>query len=138
TFAICALFGVAGAPFWGFIAFILNFIPTLGSIMAVVLPATYALLTLSDPGALIGVIALLSATQFLAGEIVLPRVMGDSLNLSSVVVLFALVFWGTLWGPVGMFLGIPITVIAMVVCARIDGLRGVAIALSKDGRLPID
>ncbi|MEO1773816.1 MAG: AI-2E family transporter [Pseudomonadota bacterium] len=136
TFAVCWAFGLKGAAFWGFIAFILNFIPTLGSIMAVVLPVTYALLTLTDPVALIAVIALLSATQFVAGEIVLPRVMGDNLNLSSVVVLFTLVFWGVLWGPVGMFLGIPITVIAMVVCARFDSLRGVAIFLSKDGRIP--
>lgn len=136
TFAICALFGLKGAAFWGFVAFILNFVPTIGSIMAVVVPATYALLTFDDPATLGALLLLLGATQFVAGEIVMPRLMGNSLNLSTVVVLFALLFWGALWGPVGMFLGIPITVILMGLCARFDRARPIAIVLSKDGTLP--
>jgi len=66
----------------------------------------------------------------------LPRLMGDHLNLSAFVVLLSLVVWGVLWGPVGMFLGIPITVIVAVLCARMDRTRPVAILLSKDGRIP--
>lgn len=136
TFIFCKFFGVNGAAFWGFAAFILNFIPTLGSIAAVLIPCLYALMTLDDPIMLGGLIACLAATQFIAGEVVLPRVMGRHLNLSSFVILFALVFWGLLWGPVGMFLAIPVTVILMSVCARFPAGRPVAVLLSKDGRLP--
>lgn len=136
TFLVCTAFGVQGAAFWGFLAFGLNFIPTIGSILAVVIPCLYALLTFDNPVALGGLIACLAATQFVAGEVVLPRLMGDHLNLSAFVVLLSLVVWGVLWGPVGMFLGIPITVIATVLCARVDRLRPVAVLLSKDGRLP--
>lgn len=136
TFFFCSAFGVKGAAFWGFLAFGLNFIPTIGSILAVVIPCLYALLTFDNPIALGGLIACLSATQFIAGEIVLPRLMGDHLNLSAFVVLLSLVVWGVLWGPVGMFLGIPITVIAVVLCTRMDRTRPIAILLSKDGRVP--
>jgi len=103
--------GLEGAGFWAFLAFALNFIPTLGSITAVVLPVVYGILTLQDPIALVVLIAVLSGTQFVAGEVVLPRVMGDRMNLSSVVILLVLVIWGAMWGPAGMFLAIPITVI---------------------------
>ncbi|MEO0763496.1 MAG: AI-2E family transporter, partial [Pseudomonadota bacterium] len=123
TFVVAAAFGLQGAAFWGFIAFVLNFVPTLGSILAVVLPASYALLTFSDPFALAALMLMLGAVQFTAGEVVLPRVMGDNLNLSSFVVLVALVFWGAVWGPVGMFLGIPVTVIGLVLCARYRSTR---------------
>lgn len=136
TFVFCTVFGVEGAAFWGFLAFSLNFIPTIGSILAVVIPCLYALLTFDSPIALGGLIACLSATQFMAGEVILPRLMGDHLNLSAFVVLLSLVVWGMLWGPVGMFLGIPITVIATVLCARMERTRPVAILLSKNGRIP--
>ena len=136
TFGFCHLFGVKGAAFWGFVAFVLNFIPTLGSIAAVAIPCVFGLLTLDDPVMLGGLIACLAATQFVAGEIVLPRVMGEHLNLSSFVILFALMFWGMLWGPVGMFLAIPVTVIFMSVCARFPTGRPIAVILSKNGALP--
>lgn len=136
TYAVCAMVGLAAAGFWGFVAFVLNFIPTIGSITAVVLPVIYGLMTLNDPVAVLFLIGALSATQFLAGEVVLPRVMGDRLNLSSVVILLTLVVWGAMWGPAGMFLAIPITVILTMILARFPSTRPVAIALSRDGRVP--
>lgn len=135
TFVICAAFGVQGAAFWGFLAFGLNFIPTIGSILAVAIPCFYALLTFSDPVALAALIGCLAATQFVAGEVAMPRLMGDHLNLSTFVVLLALVVWGALWGPVGMFLGIPITVIGVLICTRFPKTRFIAILLSRDGRI---
>ena len=135
TYAVCSAVGLAGAEFWGFVAFVLNFIPTIGSITAVLLPVLYAVLTLDDPVLLIVLIAALSATQFVAGEVVLPRVMGDRLNLSSVVILLMLVVWGAMWGPTGMFLAIPITVILTLICARFDTTRPIAVLLSKNGHV---
>ncbi|MEL6219554.1 MAG: AI-2E family transporter [Pseudomonadota bacterium] len=136
TYLATAAVGLPGAGFWGFVAFCLNFVPTIGSILAVVLPVVYALLTLTDPVAMLALAVVLSATQFVAGEVVLPRVMGDRLNLSSVVILLTLVVWGAIWGPAGMFLAIPITVILALVCARFPTTRPIAVLLSKDGRVP--
>lgn len=129
-------FGVAGAAFWGFLAFTLNFIPTIGSILGVAIPCVYALLTLSDPAILLLLAPALAAVQFTAGEVVLPRVMGDRLNLSAFAILLLLVVWGAMWGPAGMFLAIPITVILMIVFAEFAATRPIAIALSRTGRLP--
>ncbi|MEM8791203.1 MAG: AI-2E family transporter [Pseudomonadota bacterium] len=136
TYAICSAVGLEGAGFWGFLAFALNFVPTIGSITAVVLPAVYGLLTLADPTQLAILIAGLAATQFIAGEVVLPRIMSDRLNLSSFVILLVLIVWGAIWGPAGMFLAIPITVILAMICAKFEGTRAIAILLSRDGRLP--
>lgn len=133
TWAVCTAFGVAGAGFWGFLAFGLNFIPTIGSIAAVLAPAGYALLTLADPTAVLAVAAILGMIQFLAGEVVVPRVMGDGLNLSSTVIMLALVSWGAVWGPAGMFLAIPLTVILGMVLARFPSTRPLAVILSRDG-----
>jgi predicted PurR-regulated permease PerM len=136
TYLLCAAFGVAGAAFWGFVAFGLNFIPTIGSILAVVFPSLYALVQFDNDLAFIALAILLSAVQFVAGEIVLPRVMGDRLNLSTFVILLSLVVWGAMWGPAGMFLAIPIMVILMIVFSQFPQTQPIAIALSRSGRLP--
>ena len=136
TYAVAAAVGLSAPGFWGFVAFALNFVPTIGSIIAVVLPSIYGLFTLSDPVSLVVLIGALAATQVVAGELVLPRVMGDRLNLSSTVILLMLVVWGAMWGPAGMFLAIPMTVIVMMICARFPASQPIAILLSKDGRLP--
>ena len=136
TYLICMIFGLAGAGFWGFVAFGLNFIPTIGSILAVAFPALYGLLQLESDVAFLGLAAALGGLQFAAGEIVLPRVMGDRLNLSSFVILLSLVAWGAMWGPAGMFLAIPIMVILMIVLAEFPMTRPIAVALSKTGALP--
>jgi len=136
TYALCAMVGLQGAGFWAFLAFVLNFVPTIGSITAVVLPCLYALLTLANPVLLLVLIAGLSATQFVAGEVVLPRLMGNRLNLSSVVILLVLVVWGAIWGPAGMFLAIPFTVIMVLVSARFRTTRPIALVLSRDGKVP--
>ena len=78
-------------------------------------------------------IAVLQTIQFIVGNVVLPRMQGDSLNIDPVVVLLSLAFWGAVWGVAGMFLSTPLTVIAMVVCAQFDGARWVAVLLSADG-----
>lgn len=136
TFAVCWAVGLQGAGFWGFLAFGLNFVPTIGSILAVLLPGLYGLATLADPGALALMVVLLAAVQFVAGEVVVPRLMGDRLNLSSFVILFVLVAWGAVWGAVGMFLAIPLTVILLLIAARFPPTRPIAILLSKDGIVP--
>lgn len=136
TFIVCLGVGLKGAGVWAILAFLLNFVPTLGSILAVLLPVAYGLATMSDPLLILVLIGALTATQFVAGEIVVPRLMGNRLNLSSFVILFALIIWGAMWGPVGMFLAIPITVIMVLVFSQFPATRPISIALSKDGRIP--
>jgi AI-2 transport protein TqsA len=136
TWVFCRAVGLDGAGFWAFLAFALNFVPTIGSITAVVLPALYGVLTLDDPVLLAVLIGGLAATQIVAGELVLPRLMGDRLNLSSFVIILTLVAWGAMWGPAGMFLAIPITVVLVMISARFESTRPIAILLSKDGRVP--
>ncbi len=137
TYAVCAALGLPGAGFWGVLAFALNYVPTIGSILAVALPSAYGLAVLEDPATLLLLIGLLGATQFVAGEIVVPRIMGNRLNLSSFVILLTLVLWGAIWGPAGMFLAIPITVILVMIAARFEATRPIAILLSKDGNVPV-
>jgi AI-2 transport protein TqsA len=67
-----------------------------------------------------------------------PRLQGKSLNLSALMVMVALVFWGIVWGGVGAFMAVPLTVVIMIVCSQIPGLRPFAQLLSSDGVLPGD
>lgn len=136
TWGICAAFGVKGAPLWGFLAFGLNYIPTIGSLTAVILPGAFAALTLGDPAQILLLIAALGAVQLTAGEFVVPRLMGDRLNLSTLVIILALVGWGAVWGPAGMFLALPITVIMTMIFAKFEATRPIAIVLSRTGELP--
>jgi predicted PurR-regulated permease PerM len=133
TWLICWLFGVPGPGFWGFLAFALNYIPTIGSILGVALPSVFALVVLENDGAVLLMITLLVGVQFVAGEVVLPRVMGQRLNLSSFIIMLSLVVWGAMWGPAGMFLAIPIMVILTILFAEFERTRPIAIALSRDG-----
>ena len=71
--------------------------------------------------------------QFVVGNVVEPRYLSKSLNLSPLVILFALAFWGAIWGILGMFLSVPITVMMMIIFAHFDKTRPIAILLSQDG-----
>jgi len=77
----------------------------------------------------------LGGIQFTVGNILEPRIMGNSLNISPLVALVALAFWGTLWGITGMFLSVPITVIMIIVFSQFKRTRPVAILLSEKGKL---
>ena len=115
---ICWIFGIDFALFWGFLAFVLNFIPTVGSIIATIPPLLLGLIQLGSPAAIIGLMALLLAVQFTFGNIIEPRLMGSSLSLNTVVVILGLVFWGYLWGVTGMVLSVPMLVLVKVILAQ--------------------
>ncbi len=137
TFAACLTFGVEGAILWGFLAFALNYIPTIGSFLGVLIPAAFGALTLGeDTGSLILLVAWLSVVQFVAGNVIVPMLMGDRMNLSSFVILLALPVWGAIWGPTGLFLAVPMTVILTIVFAKFETTRSIAVLLSRTGELP--
>ncbi|MEM7674123.1 MAG: AI-2E family transporter [Verrucomicrobiota bacterium] len=124
------------ASFWGVIIFVLNFIPTIGSLIATALPAILAGVQFEDPTrpfftTLVGV----GIIQFSIGNVLEPRLMGGSLNLSPLVILLSLALWGTLWGIPGMLLCVPFTVIAAIIAKEVPQARPLAIVLSGDGQL---
>ncbi|WNN42392.1 MULTISPECIES: AI-2E family transporter [Winslowiella] len=116
---------------WGTLAFALNYIPNIGSIIAAIPPIIQALLFNGlYPG--LGVIAFYLAINLLFGNILEPRLMGRSLNLSTLVVFISLLFWGWLLGPVGMILSVPLTVVVKLLLEQLDDGKKLAILLSDN------
>jgi AI-2 transport protein TqsA len=134
TYATLAIIGLEHALFWSFLIFFLNYIPTIGSIAAVVLTTAVALVQFPTLPPVFAVVAGVSVWQFVIGNFIQPRMTGDSLNLSAVVVLLALAIWGLVWGIVGAFLAAPMTVMIMIVLAQFPSTRWIAILLSADGK----
>ena len=134
TFATLRLIGLDNALFWAFLIFFLNFIPTVGSIVAVALPTAFAVVQFPSVIPVIEVAFGVGFWQFAIGNFVQPRLTGESLNLSTVIVLFALTVWGVMWGIAGAFLSSPLTVMLMIVLAQFPDTKWIAIMLSADGK----
>ncbi|MES1202160.1 MAG: AI-2E family transporter [Pseudomonadota bacterium] len=134
TYVTLLAIGLDNALFWSFLIFFLNYIPTIGSIVAVLLPTAFALVQFPTLGQ-VGAVAIgVGAWQFIIGNFLQPRMTGDSLNLSSVVVLLTLAIWGAIWGIAGAFLAAPLTVMLMIILAQFQSTRWIAILLSQDGK----
>lgn len=121
--------------FWAFLIFMLNYIPTIGSLLATSLPAIYSLFQFGDFNEFLFIMALVGSTQVLVGNIIEPKIMGNSLNISPLVSILALSFWGAIWGVTGMFLSVPVTVIMIILLAQIPSTRNFAVLLSERGRV---
>lgn len=120
---------------WAVLTFALNFIPSLGSVVAVVFPALVALVQFDSAAPFLVIVLFLGTVQFLIGNFLDPAMLGRSLNLSSFMVILALTFWTAVWGLIGAFLSVPLTMCILIVFSQIPALRPVAIVMSKDGRL---
>ena len=120
---------------WGALAFFMNFIPTIGSIIASIPPILLALVQYY-PNIWPAVMALILVTsiQMTIGNIIAPKVFGDRLNLSPVVILLSLLFWGWLWGIVGALLAVPIASAMKIVCENIDELRPISVMMGPGKR----
>ncbi|MBT5434476.1 MAG: AI-2E family transporter [Alphaproteobacteria bacterium] len=136
SYLVMIAVGVDLAEFWAVLIFLLNFIPTIGSILGIVFPALLTLVQFDDPLTPFLIVSiLLGATQLVIGNVVEPKMMGRSLSISPVVILISLAVWGSIWGVIGMFLSVPIMVIAMIVMAQFKATRPIAILLSSDGNV---
>lgn len=135
SYAIMRFVGLDFAEFWALLIFILNYIPTIGSLVATIFPAVLALVQFESLWQFAVVLLGITAVQQFVGSFLDPALMGQSLNLSPLVVIFSLVLWGWLWGIVGAFLCVPLTVLVLIVLQNFDGTRWVAILLSKTGNL---
>ncbi len=131
--ALMLVIGVDNVFFWAFLIFSLNYIPIVGAAVGIILPSLFALLEFNGPMWGLLLFGGLFAITFLIGNIVLPRMQGDSLNLDPLVVLMSLGFWGAIWGLPGMFLSTPLTVLTMAVLAQFQGSLWIATLLSADG-----
>jgi AI-2 transport protein TqsA len=117
---------------WGALAFFLNFIPSIGSILASIPPILLAIVqyypSMWTP--VLTAVVLLTI-QMLMGNVIEPKIMGESLNLSPVVILLSLVFFGWMWGIIGALLSVPIAAAIKIVCENIDALKPISILMGS-------
>lgn len=135
SYVVLAIFGVDFAGFWALWIFLLNYIPNIGSIVGVLFPTLLTLVQFDDLLVTLSVGAILTSLQFAIGNLLEPRLMGHSLNLSPFVIIVSLALWGSIWGIAGLFLCVPLTMIVAIVCAQLPATRPVAVLLSADGRV---
>jgi predicted PurR-regulated permease PerM len=136
AYLVMAWVGVDFAGFWAVLVFFFYYIPTVGSILAIVAPALLTLVQFDHLTPFLIVLLVIGAIQIVMANAIEPAVMGRSLNLSPLVVIVSLLVWGTMWGVVGMFLCVPIMVVLLIVLAHFETTRPVAVLLSANGDIP--
>ena len=137
SYVIMMIFGLEFAIFFAFIIFLLNFIPNIGSIIAVAFPVIFSLIQFESLYLSSIFLALMIWVQILMGNFVEPKFVGNKLNLSPLVIILSLIFWWNLWGIVGMLLSVPIMVIINIILAAIPTTRPIAILFSEKWELKI-
>jgi AI-2 transport protein TqsA len=135
SYVVLLSFGVESAVFWAFLIFLLNFIPYVGSLAAVFFPFFFSVIQFGEFANPLIMLFILGSIQMIVGNFLEPKLMGDLLNISPIVALLSLAFWGSVWGITGMFISVPITVIVIIALAKIPKTRPIAILLSQNGRV---
>ncbi|MBQ9420021.1 MAG: AI-2E family transporter [Synergistaceae bacterium] len=132
AWVVLTLLDVKLAAGWGVLTFLLNFIPTVGSIIATIPPVVMAVIQFS-PGLFKPFLVLISLTaiQVTIGNIITPKVVGDRLGVSPVVILLSLLLWGMIWGIPGALLSTPIISIIKIVCENIPSLHSIAVLIGS-------
>jgi AI-2 transport protein TqsA len=125
--------GLKYAPLFGLLVFLLNFIPSIGSMVATILPIPVAATQFSNIGMVVAVVALPGIVQVAVG-VIEPRLMGRGLELHPVVVLLALAFWGMLWGVTGMVLAVPMAAVTRIVLSHFETTRALGDLMA--GQIP--
>ncbi len=128
----CWIFGLDFILVWGILAFFFNFIPSIGSIIATVLPTMFAYVQFESGAAVFWLGTSILVVQFTVGNLVEPRLMGKSIDLSPLLIMFSLIFWGAIWGIIGMFLSVPITAIIKIIFENIRPLRPLSILMGAE------
>ncbi len=131
---ICWAFGLQFALFWGFMAFLLNYIPSIGSLVATALPIFMAIIQFDSFGLILALGIVLGIFQFIIGSVIDPMVMGNRLRLNTVTVIFGLLFWGYIWGIPGMLLSVPLMVMVRLLLERSEDLSIFARVMGNAGK----
>jgi AI-2 transport protein TqsA len=135
VWAFALLAGLELATAWGLIAFVLNYIPFIGPLVATVFPTLFALVQFGSWQLAAIVFLGLNVIQFLIGSYLEPRIAGAALRVSPFLVLFAVFFWAFLWGLPGAFIGVPIVIACLTLCEQRESTRWIAALLSGRERL---
>jgi len=130
VFLWCMLFDLRYPLLWGILAFLFNFIPAVGSTVAG-LPAIIEALVVHGVGAAVGVAVGYALINFFLDSIIQPIFMGRRFGISGLVVVLSVIFWGWLWGPVGMFLAVPLTMMIKVLLENTEEFRWISVAMAK-------
>ena len=130
TFLALSIIGVDFPIIWGFLTFLLNFIPNVGSLFAIVLPFLLSLLQFDTFARPFIALLTMTAIQVTMGNVLEPRLMAFRLNLSPLLVLVSLIFWGWLWGIWGMVLAVPLTATIKIILENIETLRPFSVLMS--------
>ncbi len=133
SYLVMVIIGLEFAFVWAFIIFVMNFIPSIGSAIATGFPVIFAIISTGTIWQPVTALLLIGFVQLYIGNSLEPKYMSNKLNISSLLVIFALYFWGALWGIAGMFLAVPLTVIIMIILSRIPQTRNIGIWMSGDG-----
>ena len=132
---LCKVAGLDFWPLWAILAFALNYVPVVGSFIAGVPPAILALLVKGTPDAVAVAVGYFLINTFL-GNFIEPMLMGRRFGLSTLVVLVSVIFWGWLWGPIGMLLAVPLTMMVKVVLDNSQEFRWIAVAIGQETHRP--
>lgn len=117
---ICWMFGIDYAVLWGFLAFVLNYIPYIGSLIAIIPPLVLGIIAFNDVSQVLFLFVCLEGVQLVMGNVVEPKWMGDSFSINTVSVLFGFVFWAFMWGTAGMLLAVPLTFMFKVILENVS------------------
>jgi predicted PurR-regulated permease PerM len=126
VWALAWITGLQFAAEWGIIAFVLNYIPFVGPLIATLFPALLEMTQFSTWQAVLGIFIALNVIQFVIGSYVEPRMSGNALAVSPFVVLFAVFFWSFMWGLYGAFIGVPIVIAILTFCSYHPASRYIA------------
>jgi len=126
----CWMFDLPYAVLWGIVAFLMNYIPAVGSIMAGVPPVLLALVT-NGFGSAFGVMLGYLGINTALGTFLEPLLLGRRFGASPLVIVTSVIFWGWMWGPVGMFLAVPLTMMVKMMLGHSDEFRWMAVAMAK-------
>ena len=135
SYFILLAVGIDSPLFWAFLVFMLNFIPSVGPIMASLLPSLFSLIQFGEFTPFLIILLGIGTISILVGSLVEPRLMGNTLNISPLVAILSLAVWGAIWGITGMLLSVPITVAMIIVFSQFPKTRNIAILLSEKGRV---
>lgn len=138
SYFVMVIFWLDFAWFWALLTFVLNFIPNIGSIIAVMLASLFSLVQFDNYYSFMFLAWWLTSVQVLMWNIIEPRFMWNKLNLSPLVIIISLWFWWMLWWIVWMLLSVPIMVIINIILAKIPATRSIAILLSEKWELDVD
>jgi AI-2 transport protein TqsA len=131
--ALAAISGLPLAAEWGVIAFVLNYIPFIGPVIATLFPSLFAMAHFGSWQAVLGMFVGLNVIQFVVGSYIEPRVAGIALSVSPFIVLFSVFFW-TYLGPFGAFIGVPITIALVTFCAQHPSSRWISDLIGGPGK----